>query len=269
MKFSIATECRNHRRRYSNDRTGYRLRRETRKPAHRPEFCARAGPRHRQSARTTLRPIFCCGCSNINRYFSTIVLMVQKEVAESPGRLAWKPRLRLAFGDGAALWPGRANSSRFLPQRFLHLRKFIRSRGSYYDQASAEVARVSEAEFIAFLKLCFGQKRKTLWNNLKTRYDEDALRAALAKSGVKPAIRARSAATGKNRPALVPRAARRQFIASLGFIFASRLFAGEGSFGFAQGGSATRGPLSARRPVKMTSRRTNSGRCGQVLSRPR
>jgi 16S rRNA (adenine1518-N6/adenine1519-N6)-dimethyltransferase len=50
--------------------------------------------------------------------------------------------------------------------------------------------RVSEAEFIAFLKLCFGQKRKTLWNNLKTRYDEDALRAALAKSGVKPAIRA-------------------------------------------------------------------------------
>ncbi len=53
-----------------------------------------------------------------------------------------------------------------------------------------ESLRVHEAEFIAFLKLCFGQKRKTLWNNLKTRYDEDALRAALAKSGVKPAIRA-------------------------------------------------------------------------------
>jgi len=50
--------------------------------------------------------------------------------------------------------------------------------------------RVSEGEFIAFLKLCFGQKRKTLWNNLKTRYDEDALRSALAKSGVEPAIRA-------------------------------------------------------------------------------
>jgi 16S rRNA (adenine1518-N6/adenine1519-N6)-dimethyltransferase len=53
-----------------------------------------------------------------------------------------------------------------------------------------ESLRVPEAEFIAFLKLCFGQKRKTLWNNLKTRYDEGALRAALAKSGVKPAIRA-------------------------------------------------------------------------------
>jgi 16S rRNA (adenine1518-N6/adenine1519-N6)-dimethyltransferase len=40
------------------------------------------------------------------------------------------------------------------------------------------------------LKLSFVQKRKTLWNNLKTRYDEDVLRAALAKSGVKPAVRA-------------------------------------------------------------------------------
>ena len=54
----------------------------------------------------------------------------------------------------------------------------------------AEALRVPEAEFIAFLKLCFGQKRKTLWNNLKTAYDEELLRAALAKSGVKPAIRA-------------------------------------------------------------------------------
>jgi len=35
-----------------------------------------------------------------------------------------------------------------------------------------------------------GRNGKTLWNNLKGRYDEDALRAALAKSGVKPAIRA-------------------------------------------------------------------------------
>ena len=53
-----------------------------------------------------------------------------------------------------------------------------------------EALRVDEAKFIAFLKLCFGQKRKTLWNNLKTGYDEAALRAALAKSGVKPAMRA-------------------------------------------------------------------------------
>jgi 16S rRNA (adenine1518-N6/adenine1519-N6)-dimethyltransferase len=38
--------------------------------------------------------------------------------------------------------------------------------------------------------LSFGQKRKTLWNNLKGHYDEGVLRAAFDKSGVKPAIRA-------------------------------------------------------------------------------
>jgi 16S rRNA (adenine1518-N6/adenine1519-N6)-dimethyltransferase len=53
-----------------------------------------------------------------------------------------------------------------------------------------ESLRLTEADFIPFLKLCFGQKRKTLWNNLKTRYDEDVLRAALARSGVKPGVRA-------------------------------------------------------------------------------
>jgi 16S rRNA (adenine1518-N6/adenine1519-N6)-dimethyltransferase len=49
---------------------------------------------------------------------------------------------------------------------------------------------VAEANFISFLKLSFGQKRKTLWNNLKTGYDEVPLRAALAKTGIKPTVRA-------------------------------------------------------------------------------
>jgi 16S rRNA (adenine1518-N6/adenine1519-N6)-dimethyltransferase len=53
-----------------------------------------------------------------------------------------------------------------------------------------ESLRVPETEFIAFLKLCFGQKRKTLWNNLKARYHEGVLKAALAESGIKPTIRA-------------------------------------------------------------------------------
>jgi 16S rRNA (adenine1518-N6/adenine1519-N6)-dimethyltransferase len=48
----------------------------------------------------------------------------------------------------------------------------------------------SEEGFINFLKLSFGQKRKTLWNNLKSGYPEPALRAALAKAKVKPAARA-------------------------------------------------------------------------------
>jgi 16S rRNA (adenine1518-N6/adenine1519-N6)-dimethyltransferase len=49
---------------------------------------------------------------------------------------------------------------------------------------------VAEAGFIEFLKLSFGQKRKTLWNNLRTTYPEPALRAALHEADVKPAVRA-------------------------------------------------------------------------------
>jgi 16S rRNA (adenine1518-N6/adenine1519-N6)-dimethyltransferase len=53
-----------------------------------------------------------------------------------------------------------------------------------------EKLRVAEDRFIDFLKLSFGQKRKTLWNNLKSQYGPETLRAALERSGVKPNIRA-------------------------------------------------------------------------------
>jgi 16S rRNA (adenine1518-N6/adenine1519-N6)-dimethyltransferase len=49
---------------------------------------------------------------------------------------------------------------------------------------------VDEAGFIRFLKLSFGQKRKTLWNNLKTEYPANTLKAALQDAGVKPTVRA-------------------------------------------------------------------------------
>jgi 16S rRNA (adenine1518-N6/adenine1519-N6)-dimethyltransferase len=44
--------------------------------------------------------------------------------------------------------------------------------------------------FVDFLRLSFGQKRKTLWNNLKLRYEEGSLRRALAEAQVKPTARA-------------------------------------------------------------------------------
>ena len=50
--------------------------------------------------------------------------------------------------------------------------------------------RIPEHDFINFLKLSFGQKRKTIWNNLKAQYKPEALRAALQKTGVKPNVRA-------------------------------------------------------------------------------
>ena len=48
-----------------------------------------------------------------------------------------------------------------------------------------ERLQVPEREFIEFLKLSFGQKRKTLVNNLKPRYDAALLQQALKKAGVR------------------------------------------------------------------------------------
>ena len=44
--------------------------------------------------------------------------------------------------------------------------------------------------FIDFIRLSFGQKRKTLWNNLKGNYDNGQLKRALATAKVKPTARA-------------------------------------------------------------------------------
>ena len=54
----------------------------------------------------------------------------------------------------------------------------------------AERLRVPEREFLDFLKQAFAQKRKTLWNNLKSRYDSKFLTTALRQAGVQPSSRA-------------------------------------------------------------------------------
>jgi len=50
--------------------------------------------------------------------------------------------------------------------------------------------QVEEEPFIAFLKLAFGQKRKTLLNNLRGQYSDAAIRAALKSTGLRPDVRA-------------------------------------------------------------------------------
>ena len=126
-----------------------------------------------------------------NRYFSTIVVMVQKEVAD---RLAASAGSRdYGLLSASAQLYGRIEQLFTLPPGTFSPPPKVHSsvvRITIKPQLEALRIPQAEAEFIAFLKLCFGQKRKTLWNNLKTRYDESALRAALEKSGVKPAIRA-------------------------------------------------------------------------------
>jgi len=53
-----------------------------------------------------------------------------------------------------------------------------------------EELRVPEREFIDFLKLSFSQKRKTLTNNLKSRYEMKQLKDALEKTDISPTVRA-------------------------------------------------------------------------------
>ncbi len=124
-----------------------------------------------------------------HRYFSTIVIMVQKEVAD---RLAASPGSRdYGLLSATAQLYGRIEKLFTLPPgAFAPAPKVHSSVIRIRIQPRLESLQVSESEFVRFLKLCFGQKRKTLWNNLKTRYDEGVLRAALSKTGIKPAIRA-------------------------------------------------------------------------------
>jgi len=49
---------------------------------------------------------------------------------------------------------------------------------------------VRSHDFIEFLKLSFGQKRKTLANNLKPHYPDAPIKAALTKAGIKSNARA-------------------------------------------------------------------------------
>jgi len=50
--------------------------------------------------------------------------------------------------------------------------------------------QVDAAPFLELLKVAFAQKRKTLANNLKGRFDDKAIRAAVKEAGVRPDARA-------------------------------------------------------------------------------
>ena len=126
------------------------------------------------------------------KYFETLVLLVQREVAD---RIASKPgsseygllsatvQLYARVEKLFTLPPGA-----FAPPPKVHstaLRLTIAPQQQQLGLVDGQV----EA-FINFLRLSFSQKRKTLWNNLKSGYPEQLLRAALADSRIKPTTRA-------------------------------------------------------------------------------
>jgi 16S rRNA (adenine1518-N6/adenine1519-N6)-dimethyltransferase len=128
-----------------------------------------------------------------SKYFESIVILVQREVAD---RIAAEPGSRdYGLLSATAQLYARVEKlftlppGAFAPPPKVHstaLRLTVAPRLSDLglDDAAAKDG------FIDFLKLSFGQKRKTLWNNLKSNYPESDLRAALAEARVKPAARA-------------------------------------------------------------------------------
>ena len=123
------------------------------------------------------------------KYFEIIVLMVQKEVAD---RLASKPG-HSEYGllsATAQLYSRVEKLFTVVPGAFSPPPKVHSAVVRLTIASTLENLGVNEDAFIAFLKLSFGQKRKTLWNNLKTRYASDDLTRAMQRAKVKPTARA-------------------------------------------------------------------------------
>ncbi len=118
-----------------------------------------------------------------------VVIMVQKEVAE---RIAAKPGSRdYGLLSATAQFYARIEKlftlppGAFSPPPKVHstvLRMVI--------EPQLEKLKVSGQEFEEYLKLSFGQKRKTLANNLRERYDTAEIKNALSAAGVRPDARA-------------------------------------------------------------------------------
>jgi 16S rRNA (adenine1518-N6/adenine1519-N6)-dimethyltransferase len=131
------------------------------------------------------------------RYFDTLVLMVQSEVAE-----------RLAAAPGGSSY-GLLSATTHLYARVEKLFTLPPAAFSPPPKVQSTVVRltlapqierlkVEETGFLDFLKLSFGQKRKTLWNNLKLRYQQGDLRTALAEAGIPPTVRAETLSLEKS-----------------------------------------------------------------------
>ena len=123
------------------------------------------------------------------RYLGYVVLMLQREVAERIAALPGKSEYGLLSAT-AQLYT-RVEKLFTLPQGAFSPPPKVRStvvRLKMTDRL--DKLQVPEAEFVDFLKLAFGQKRKTLWNNLKEQYKPDDLRSALEEANIKPTVRA-------------------------------------------------------------------------------
>jgi 16S rRNA (adenine1518-N6/adenine1519-N6)-dimethyltransferase len=124
-----------------------------------------------------------------SKYFETIVVLVQREVAD---RIAAEPGSRdYGLLSATAQLYARVEKLFTLPPAAFAPPPKVHSTALRLTIAPRQQELgVAGDGFIDFLKLSFGQKRKTLWNNLRSTYEEARLRAAMAEARVKPAARA-------------------------------------------------------------------------------
>ncbi|MBZ5646541.1 MAG: 16S rRNA (adenine(1518)-N(6)/adenine(1519)-N(6))-dimethyltransferase RsmA [Acidobacteriia bacterium] len=125
-----------------------------------------------------------------------IVIMVQKEVAD---RIAAKPGSR-DYGLLSATTQLYAKIEKLFtlpPGAFAPPPKVHSTVLRLTVQPQVESLKVSGREFEDYLKLSFGQKRKTLRNNLRERYQDEDIRRALAAAGVKADERAEAISLAK------------------------------------------------------------------------
>ncbi len=124
-----------------------------------------------------------------SKYFDSIVIMVQREVAD---RIAAKPGGR-DYGMLSATAQLYAHVEKLFtlpPGAFAPPPKVHSAVLRLTIDPQQEKLGVAGDGFIDFLRQSFGQKRKTLWNNLKENYETAALKHALAEAKVKPTVRA-------------------------------------------------------------------------------
>jgi 16S rRNA (adenine1518-N6/adenine1519-N6)-dimethyltransferase len=131
------------------------------------------------------------------KYFESIVLMMQKEVAD---RLAAGPGSK-EYGLLSATTQLYASVDQLFtvpPGAFAPPPKVHSAVVRLTPLSRLEELSVNEADFIRFLKLSFGQKRKTLWNNLKTRYASEDLTRAMLRAKIRPSVRAEALSLEQN-----------------------------------------------------------------------
>jgi 16S rRNA (adenine1518-N6/adenine1519-N6)-dimethyltransferase len=124
-----------------------------------------------------------------SKYFESIVIMVQREVAD---RIAAAPGGREygMLSATAQLYTRVEKLFTVPPGAFAPAPKVHSAVLRLTVAPQQEKLGVAGDGFIDFLRLSFGQKRKTLWNNLKAKYAEADLRSALAEARVKATARA-------------------------------------------------------------------------------